>query len=234
MCPGTCRTSKARSPRSTTSPSSRSLVGSVVGVRQPATSKSSPGSAVITQLGGLVAVPADLVLETRPEVLSQQREPVGLADPVRIGRMTPALVEGVQPADVVEVIVRRDRHDRSIADERRELRAEVADPVPRIHDEVAARVPARATRSIRRTGRDALPRAARCPSVIRSARGTTVRRRADRSQAIGEEDRRRRRGAGNGPTPSRRCTSRRSGSPRCHPPRSPASDSPRRTDRCPR
>jgi hypothetical protein len=51
--------------------------------------------------------------------------------------VTPALVEGVQPADVVEVVVRRNRHDRSIVDERRQLRAEIPDPVAGIHDEVA-------------------------------------------------------------------------------------------------
>jgi hypothetical protein len=88
-------------------------------------------------VGGLVAIPTDLLLETRPEVRSQQREPVGIADPVRIGLVAPPLVERVQPADVVEVVMGGDGHDRPVVSECLELRAEIADPVARIDDEIA-------------------------------------------------------------------------------------------------
>jgi hypothetical protein len=82
-------------------------------------------------------VPADLVLETRPEVRPQQCEPVWFADPVCIGRVAPPLVEREQPADVVEVVVGGDGHDRPVVRGWLELCAEIADPVARINDEVA-------------------------------------------------------------------------------------------------
>jgi hypothetical protein len=120
-----------------TSPSRRRRVGSEAGVRQPETSKSPRGQRRDHTVGGLVAIPTDLVLETRPEVRSQQREPVGIADPVRIGLVAPPLVERVQPADVVEVVMGGDGHDRPVVSECLELRAEIADPVARIDDEIA-------------------------------------------------------------------------------------------------
>ena len=42
-------------------------------------------------------------------------------EPVGIGFVAPALLEGVHPAHVVEVVVGGHRHDRAIVDERLEL-----------------------------------------------------------------------------------------------------------------
>ena len=106
-------------------------------VRQPAQVEPLAGQRRDHDLGRLVAVPADLVLQTRSVVPPEEGEPVGLAEPLRVGRVTPAFLERVHPADVVEVVVRRHGHDRSVLDERSQLRAQIADPVAGIHDEVA-------------------------------------------------------------------------------------------------
>ena len=136
VCPGTCRTSKATIPEVDDVPLAeepRRLRGGC-----PPSGHVEPlsGQRRDHELRGLIAEPADLVLQTRTEVLTPECEPVGHTDPVGIGRVTPAFVEGVQPACVVEMVVRGNRDDPSVVDERSQLRAQVTDPVAGIHDEV--------------------------------------------------------------------------------------------------
>jgi hypothetical protein len=53
--------------------------------------------------------------------------------------VTPAILELVEPADVIEVRVRDDRDDRTALAERVDRRAERPDPVRRIDDQLAFR-----------------------------------------------------------------------------------------------
>lgn len=59
-----------------------------------------------------------------------------MADPIGVCRVAPALVERVKPADVVEVVVGGDGHGRPTTLEQLELRAQIADPITGVHDEV--------------------------------------------------------------------------------------------------
>ena len=106
-------------------------------VRQPARSKVGLGQRRDHDLGRLVAVPADLILQAGSVVPPEEGETFGRPEPLRVGRVTPALLERVHPADVVEVIMGRDGHERPVFDQWRELPAQIADPVARVHHEVA-------------------------------------------------------------------------------------------------
>ena len=116
-------------------------VGSAPDVRQPATSKPSLGSAVITISGG--SYPYQRISSSSPgrKSRTQERQAVGFDDPLGIRLVTPALVERVHPTHVVEVVVGRHRHDRPTLHERLQLASEIPDPVARVHDEVPVPAP---------------------------------------------------------------------------------------------
>src|SRR5918995_1999064 len=89
----------------------------------------------------LVPNPPIPLPEPLGEVRPQGREFERAPDAVGIVRVAPALVEGMQPADVIEVLVCGDGDRRPILHQRRELPAKVPDPVARVDDQIAVASP---------------------------------------------------------------------------------------------